>query len=160
MVRYQVPERALAIGQTMPPLPAGQAGGVESLTDGLLKFFNLRSSDDDGFNVDEALRDYDELDGREDTNNGTSTRFYRHVHWSRYTAVIFGGLFAVMLLVVAVVRWGRRDDTRGRTGRGRRGKDHLSDSDAEDLEEGRANRIRQWHAQVAASGLYHSDPPF
>lgn len=145
MARFQVPERVLPIGATLPPVAP-----VESLTDSVLKFLHLRSGTE-GQDLDEALRDYDELDGREETNNGTSTRYLNHVHWSNYTAVIFGGLFAVVLIVVALLRWSRSGR---RLGRSRRPKDHLSD---DDLESGRAERIRKWTAHAEASGLYHSE---
>jgi len=148
MVRFQVPERALAIGSTLPPL-APPDSVPASIADSVLRFLHLRS-DEGSDSVDEALRDYDELDGREDLNNGTSTRFYNHVHWSSYTAILFGGLFAVVLVVFAFVRWAR-------SGR-RRSKDHTSDDEVNDLEAGRARRIRKWAAQAQASGLYHTDP--
>jgi len=102
----------------------------------------------------DATRDYDELDGSETMGNGTSTRFYHHVHWTSYTAVIFAGLAVAVLLVCAIVRWSRAGGTVRR--RGRKSKDHRSDEDDSDLEAGRLRKIRSWTAQAEANGLYHT----
>lgn len=159
MVRFQVPERALAIGATLPAAPPPSASA--SIIDSFLRFAHLRGDTPDSEDLaDEALRDYDELDGREDLNNGTSTRFYHHVHWSSYTAIIFGGLFAVVLIVVGTVRWARSPPRNTR--RRRKGRDHMSDDDDEsdDLEAGRLVKIRKWAAHAEASGLYYSEGGF
>jgi hypothetical protein len=155
MTRFQVPDRALAIGYTLPPV---NSLDTSSLTDRVLKFLNFRGGGDDSA-VDEALRDYDELDGREDMNNGTNTRFYNHVHWTSYTAVIFGGLFAVVLLFVVIARWARpggglRRRLRGAGGR----KSHLSDGEQSppDLEMGRARQINNWIDDAVNNGIYHT----
>ncbi len=106
MVRFQVPERVLAIGQTVPPDKSAHTG----VTDDILRFLHLRAdADPDAMSITDAdPLDYDAMDAREDLNNGTSTRYYNHVHWSTYTALMFGALFAVILLVAGAIRLGRR----------------------------------------------------
>jgi hypothetical protein len=154
MVRYQMPERALAVGESMPALSRVD---TSTFSGKVLNFLGFRDQSEN-----EEAPDYDELDGLEVMNNGTSTRFYNHVHWSSYTALIFAGLFAVILFVGATLRWsgcgggGRR---RGRR-RGGKSRDHLSDEDdsaLEDLESGRQRKIRSWAAHVESTGLYHSE---
>jgi hypothetical protein len=152
MVRFQVPERVLALDVTLPPLDSGSDG--TSFVGRMFNFlsFGFRSDLDAGGPV---LRDYDELDGREDMNNGTSTRYYNHVHWTSYTAVICGGLFIVVVLVVVLLRWSRRGGTRwGR--KGGKSRDHLSDG-GEDLERGRTRKIAGYLEDVKGRGLYHDD---
>jgi|WetSurMetagenome_2_1015567.scaffolds.fasta_scaffold00074_24 hypothetical protein len=166
MVRFQVPERVLAIGATLPP--AAKPSQAASIIDSLLRFAHLRgdaAAEETGHDLDEAFRDYDELDGREDSSNGTSTRFYHHVHWSSYTAIIFGGLFGVVLIVFATVRWVRSGGGGGGSGalgrrRRRKSKDRLSDTEVDDLEAGRLKQIREWSAHARDSGLYYSEAGF
>ena len=163
MVRYQVPERALALGQTLPA--ASSPADTLTFSGKVLSFFGFRGLSDNE-DASAAARDYDELDGLEAMNNGTSTRFYNHVHWSSYTALIFAALFAVILLVGAILRWSGfgTTTTHGKQWRRRRGgksRDHLSDDDdddsLDDLEQGRQRKIRSWAAHAESSGLYHTE---
>ena len=155
MVRFQIPERALAIGQTLPPSLTSESS---SLSRSVLYWLSYPfRSEFDEQPRDDASRDYDELDGREDMNNGTSTRFYHHVHWTSYTAVIFGGLFAVVLLVCVIVRWSRGGGSLRKGRNGRKAREHLSDPEDDDLEANRARKIRSWATHAQVSGLYHTD---
>jgi hypothetical protein len=136
MARFQVPERVMAIGQTVPAAPNAEPG----LGDQLLKFFHLRESDDA---LDQL--DYDTLDGREDLDsNGTSTRFYHHIHWSIYSAVLFGSLFVLVLVVAAAVCRTR--------GAGRRPRS--SSGGASVYEQVQNERIARWVSAAASQGLY------
>ena len=133
MVRFQVPERALDIGQTIPAPPAVEEG----LAERVLQFLHLRSATSEPDQLD-----YDVLDAREDLHNGTSTHFYRHVHWSVYSAVLFGSLFVLAMVAAAAV-------CRVRVKR----------SDISALppvyEMVQNQRIARWVSSAASRGLYH-----
>jgi hypothetical protein len=143
MTRFQVPERALAIGQSVPVTAGQEDSGI---ADSLLKFFHLRDHIAD--DVDAEI-DYDVLDGR-DTNNGTSTRFYHHIHWTTYSAGLFGCLFLTVLVVAGAVY--RARSQHAAVGRGKRRSDNNSD-----YENGQNEVIVEWMQRGVSQGLYH-DP--
>ncbi len=155
MVRFQVPERALAIGQTLPPPPPA------SMAEELLKFFNMRGGDVDSEGHDVVVVDYDLLDAREDLHNGTSTTYRNGVHWMRYSAVLLGAMSAAALVIVGLVRCISAQHRQGRKARGRALDDPLHHDDGGDSTYTKAHRQRlaRMMEQARARGLYSDDLP-
>lgn len=143
-VRFQVVERALPIGATVPP----NKDAGSTIADTVLRLLHLRGDSE----INAVVLDYDEMDGREDLHNGTSTRFYNHVHWSTYSAIMMGALFACVLLVAGVLRFGR--------GRGHTHPHSDTDDDSSSTKSyvaRRTDRLGAWLRSPDVQALYHNE---
>jgi len=147
MVRFQVPERVLPIGETNPPT----WDGPEGIIDGFMRFVGLRGDKTGNDDDSGVFDDYDVLDGREDLHNGTSTRFYHHVHWSAYTGVIFGTLFLLVLVAVGAIGLGKR----GQRCLAQRATAHGKRDD--DYQQKRLRALGQWLVRSQAASDAHEN---
>ena len=132
-------------------MPALSRVDTSTFSGKLLNFLGFRDQSEN-----EEAPDYDELDGLEAMNNGTSTRFYNHVHWSSYTALIFAGLFAVILFVGATLRWSGCGGGGRRRGRRRGGKSGIISATKTTV------HLKTWRAAGSGRfvpGLPTSSPP-